>query len=158
MPMADDSEPLDLLGDPLREPDETRGRPPFPIDDEKRNKVSVLRAGGMEYADIAAAIGCSERTLRTYFLPELRGGAAVKKAEMIEAMFAAGMKGNVSAQRAFIGLGEKAGAMPPLPSESPAMHDEAEKEPEEKLGKKAQADKDALTAHEDDPEWASLLH
>jgi hypothetical protein len=156
--MADETEPLDLLGDPIREPEETRGRPPFDVTPELRNKVSVLRAGGMEYVDIAAAIGCSERTLRTYFLPELRSGAAVKKAAMIEAMFAAGMKGNVSAQRAFIGLGEKAGAMPPLPPENPAPQDDAEDEPEEKLGKKAQADKDALTAHEDDPEWATLLH
>ena len=152
--MAEDSEGLDLLGLPVQEPEETRGRPPFEVTDELRNKVSVLRAGGMEYVEIASAIGCSERTLRTYFLPELKAGAASKKAEMIAAMFTAGMGGNVTAQKAFIALGEKADAMPPLPTAQQRI----EEPKPERLGKKEAADREAIHAHEDDPEWADLLH
>ena len=152
--MSEDSKELDLLGLPVQEPEETRGRPPFEVTDELRNKVSVLRAGGMEYAEIASAIGCSERTLRAHFLPELKAGAASKKAEMIAAMFSAGMGGNVTAQKAFIALGEKADAMPPLPS----SQQQADEQKPEKLGKKETANREALRAHEDDPEWADLLH
>lgn len=153
MPKSEDSEDLDLLGMPVQEPEEMRGRPSFEVTAELRSRVSVLRAGGMEYAEIAAAIGCSERTLRTYFLPELKAGAASKKAELIAAMFAAGMSGNVTAQKAFIALGEKADAMPPLPIARKPIEEKPEK-----LGKKEAADRDALRAHEGDPEWADLLH
>jgi hypothetical protein len=157
MTAPEDSGPLDLLGDPMREPDETRGRPAITITQEMRKRVSILRAAGMEYSDIAAVLGHSESWLRTHFLHELRFGAAMRRAEVIESTYGAALKGNVAAQKAFLALGEKADAMPPLPPERPVDQEGAEDAPE-KLGKKAQADKDAMTAHEDDAEWANLLH
>jgi hypothetical protein len=105
-----------------------------------RDRVAVLRSGGMERDEIADAIGCSERTLRTYFLPELNEGKAGKRAEAIARLFELGIEGNVSALKAFL---VKADAILRLPREA-------------KLGKKEQAVKDAATAHRGS-HWGEVL-
>jgi hypothetical protein len=48
-----------------------------------RERVAVLRAGGMDREEIADAIGCCEKALRTYFLPELNEGKSAKRAEVV---------------------------------------------------------------------------
>jgi DNA-binding CsgD family transcriptional regulator len=134
---------LDLLGDPMRELRDPRGRKKLKVTNDLRSRVAVLRAGGMERDEIADAIGCSERTLRTYFLPELNEGKSAKRAEAIARLFELGMDGNVSALKAFLALGVKADAIPRLPREP-------------KLGKKEQLLKEAETAHRGG-RWGELL-
>jgi hypothetical protein len=140
----DAGDQIDLLGDPLREARDPRGRKKLKVSNELRDKVSILRAAGMEREEIADAIGCSERTLRTYFLPELNEGKSVKRAAVIEALYAAAMTGSVSAAKAFLALGAKADAIPPAPKP-------------EKLGKKEALLKASQTAHQGS-EWGELLH
>jgi hypothetical protein len=140
----DAGDQIDLLGDPLREPRDPRGRKKLKVSNELRDKVSILRAAGMEREEIADAVGCSERTLRTYFLPELNEGKSVKRAAVIEALYAAAMTGSVSAAKAFLALGAKADAIPPAPKP-------------EKLGKKEALLKASQTAHQNS-EWGELLH
>jgi hypothetical protein len=134
----------DLLGDPMREARDPRGRKKLKVTNELREKVAVLRAAGMERDEIADAVGCSERTLRTYFLPELNEGRSEKRAAVIEALFAAAIGGSVSAAKAFLALGARADAIPPAPKP-------------EKLGKKEALLKASQTAHEGS-EWGELLH
>jgi hypothetical protein len=134
----------DLLGDPAREYRDPRGRKKLKVSNELRDRVAVLRAAGMERDEIADAIGCSERTLRTYFLPELNEGKSVKRAEVISALYAAAVAGNVSAAKAFLAMSEKANAIPAAPKPV-------------KLGKKEAALQSSQTAHEGS-EWGELLH
>ena len=140
---ADGTTARDLLGDPLTEPRDPRGRKKLKVTNDLRDKVAVLRAGGMEREEIAAAIGCSERTLRTYFLPELNEGKSAKRAEAIARLFELGLAGSVPALKAFLALGVKADAIPQLPRAA-------------KLGKKEQAIKDAETAHRGS-RWGAIL-
>lgn len=142
-PGADAPRARDLLGDPITEYRDPRGRKKLRVTNELRDRVAVLRAAGMEREEIADAIGCSERTLRTYFLPELNEGKAAKRAEAIARLFELGMGGSVPALKAFLALGVKADAIPRVPREP-------------KLGKKEQAMREAHTAHEGS-RWGELL-
>ena len=100
----------------------------------------------MEREEIADAVGCSERTLRTYFLPELNEGKSVKRAEaVIEALYAAAMAGSVSAAKAFLALGAKADAIPPAPKPSEARQEG------QLCSRRSQ------TAHQGS-DWGELLH
>jgi hypothetical protein len=140
----DESEaPRDLLGDPLREIRDPRGRKKLKVTNALREHVAVLRAGGLEREEIADAIGCCEKTLRTYFLPQLNEGKSAKRAEAIAKLFELGMAGSVPALKAFLALGVKADAIPKLPKEA-------------RLGKKDQARQDAHTAHRGG-RWGELL-
>lgn len=53
----------------------------------------------MSQDEIAAAIGISVPTLTKYFDAELTHGRAKKRAEVVELLFSAARKGNVSAQK-----------------------------------------------------------
>ena len=73
---AADALARDLLGDPIGPYRDPRGRKKLIISNELRERVAVLRAGGMEREEIADAIGCCQKTLRTYFYPSsMRAGA-----------------------------------------------------------------------------------
>jgi DNA-binding CsgD family transcriptional regulator len=142
-PPAESGSIDDLFGAPPAPYHDPRGRKKLKVTNDLREHVAVLRAGGMERDEIADAIGCSERTLRTYFLPELNEGKNVKRAEVVAKLFELGMAGSVPALKAFLALGVKADAIPRLP-----------KDP--KLGKKEQAKIDAHTAHQGG-RWGALL-
>lgn len=111
---------------------------------EWRERVAVLRAGGMEHEEIADAIDCCEKTLRTYFLPELNEGRSAKRAEVVEKLFEMAIGGSVPAMKAFLALGVKADAIPRVSREP-------------KLGKKERLVKDAETAHHSSG-WGELVH
>lgn len=98
---------FDLWGDPIPPRVEKRGRPPHDVTPDKRLRVAVLRSLNQTNTEIAEAMGISERTLRTYYLPELKQGLAQKRAEMMVELFKAGKKGNVSAMKGFIRETEK---------------------------------------------------
>jgi hypothetical protein len=138
---------LDMFGEPASDYKDPRGRRKLRITNELRDRIATLSAAGMDREAIAEAIGCSERTLRTYFLPELNEGKATKRAEAIEMLWAAAKNGNVSAIKAVIALTEKGQAAPPAPKPKPAP----------KLGKKEQLAAAAQAGHQES-DWGKLLN
>lgn len=74
------------------------GRPAFDATDEQREKVRVLKAGGMSNEAISVAIGISEPTMLKYFSSDIEVGAAKVTAEIMMARYNAAKAGNVRAQ------------------------------------------------------------
>lgn len=142
---GDDKLVENLFGEQVPAYTERRGRPKLKINNDLRERVAMLAAGGMSQAAIAEAIGCSEPTLRQYFFSELHEGSSAKRAEVIGAMFKSAMDGNVTAQRSFLALGEKADIASPK---------RRQKAIEPKLGKKEQL---ALDAQTPSPGWGDLV-
>lgn len=126
---------FDLWGDPIPPPTERRGRPAHEVTAEKKLRVAVLRALNQSNDEIAAAMGISERTLRTHYPSELRQGLAQKRAEVMILLWTQAAKGNVSAMKEFLRQTERSdlGGVPRVVK--PAA--------ERKLGKKEQAVLDA---------------
>ncbi|MPZ31444.1 MAG: hypothetical protein GEV13_10680 [Rhodospirillales bacterium] len=98
----------------------------------------------MAKVDIASALGIDEKTLNKHFSGELSFGIAKRNGEIWLALFRAGKRGNVAAQKAWLARQD---LEPPTPSAAI----------EEKLGKKEQAQRDALTADEGTT-WAKLIN
>lgn len=107
------------------------GRPEYVPTDEEREKVRVLKAGGMSNEAVAEAIGISEPTLRKHFSSEIDRATAKVRADLLMARYRSAMGGNVAAQNKMIELVTAAGAQE---SRSPKA---------EKLGKKAERQKAA---------------
>jgi hypothetical protein len=80
------------------------GRRPYKPSDEEREKVRVLKAGGMSHDAIAVAIGVSGPTLAKHFSVDLECGAAKVTAEILMARYSAAKEGNVSAQNRLLDL------------------------------------------------------
>lgn len=125
---------FDLWGDPIPPREERRGRPAHEVTDEKRKRIKVLRALNKTNDEIAAAMGISERTLRTKYLPELRGGLAQLRAEALVRLWTLAEAGNVSALKEFLRQTERADLAAPQPTT---------RAPAARLGKKDQAMADA---------------
>lgn len=138
------SENFDLWGDPIAEPGETRGRPKHLKTDEKRHRVAVLVALNQSQADIAAAIGIREPTLRKHYFRELRDGLSQKRAEALVMIYESAKKGNVAAQKELIKLLDKADIDATVRRFQTADAKATPKKPP-RLGKKEQADLDAAT-------------
>jgi hypothetical protein len=119
-------------------------RPPYEPTQELREKVSVAAGGGMKKEKIAIALGISLPTLEKYYDAELSCGAYQRRMEVLSAMHGAALKGNVSAQRAYMQL-EPELSVPPEEKSAP------------KLGKKDAANAEAHTAAAHDPQWRELL-
>ena len=111
-----------------------------------------MRASDMNVEDIAARVGLSEPTLRKYYFRELGDGPALAKALVLEALFEKAKGGNVSAARLMLDQFAKGETAPPMPRQTV----EAAPKKEPPLGKKAQANVDAVTAHEETG-WGPLL-
>lgn len=149
--MSDENAPAtDLLGDPWTEARDPRGRKRHKRLPQIAEKIALLRASDMSVEDIAARIGISEPTLRKYYFRELTAGPALAKALIVEAMYEKAKGGNVSAARFIREEFSKGETAVPLKREPAAPKPEP-------IGKKAQADLDAETAHEDTG-WGSLLN
>lgn len=101
----------------------------------------------MRHVDIATALGIARDTLEKHFESELAGGALARRMEVLQALHAAAKKGSSSAARAYLAH-EATPAVPPLP-----VPDE---KPAAPVGKKAQAQADAVTAARG-TEWDNLL-
>lgn len=103
------------------------GRPEYAPTSEEREKVRVLKAGGMSNEAICEVIGISEPTLRKHFSSEIDRATANVRADLIMARYRSAMGGNVSAQNKMI---EQVSA-------NEAQERRAPKEPKApKLGKK----------------------
>lgn len=103
------------------------GRPEFAPTDDDREKVRVLKAGGMSNEAIAEAIGISEPTLRKHFPSELDRGGAKVTADLLMARYRSAMGGNVSAQTKMLEL---------VDASSPGAKVKAREVAAVKLGKK----------------------
>jgi AcrR family transcriptional regulator len=119
-------------------------RQPFKPTVAQRRSVSIAAGGGMAHADIAEALGISRPTLNKYFQVELLGAALRRRMDVLVAMHRAAMRGNVTAQKAFLAL---------TPATS-AQH--LPDEPKPRLGKKQQAQADSKSAQVG-TEWEDLL-
>ena len=118
------------------------GRPAHKPTPVTRRKVTNAAAGGMSHEEIAVALGLHRHTLEKHYAAELSSGALGRRMEVLDAMASTALKGNVSAQKSFL-------AMTPTLAAPPV-------EPEKPLGKKDQANADAVTAAQG-TDWAELL-
>ena len=73
------------------------GRPPYVPTEQNRKLVMVLRANGIDPADIAREVGCVERTLYKYYAPELEHGLATIRANIGGVIVQQALKGNLTA-------------------------------------------------------------
>lgn len=128
-----------------------RGRPPFKPTAHQRATVAIAAGGGMTFLEIAMGLGITRETLHKHFEVELSTGAHAKRLEVIRAMHAAAKRGNVAAAKAYLLL-EPASAAPPISATPP----EPKLSKEEPLGKKDQANLDAVDAAKDTG-WEGLL-
>ncbi|WP_288430216.1 hypothetical protein [uncultured Agrobacterium sp.] len=140
---------LDLFGKPIEPIKDRRGRPSFGKSKENQELVCLLRAAGWTQARIAGYLQCDEKTLRKNFSRELQEGADQIEGMALEVTLKKMKSGNSVAISRIFDIIEKGAVAIPI-SRTP------EKKPEEKVGKKEAADRDAHTAHEGTP-WATLL-
>jgi hypothetical protein len=149
---------IDLLGDPVPPGRGKRGRTGHIPTVENRRKVMVLAAFDRCEADIAAAVGISEPTLRKHYFRELaarREARARLDAKLIMALLAKVEKGDTGAIDKFFKRLDRHDLItgrvmaPPTKSARPAQ-------PARK-GKKEQLADDAR-AGSTSGEWGSLLN
>lgn len=125
-------------------------RPAFKPTAAQRRQVAVAAGGGMSHDEIAIGMGLARNTLEKHFAAELSAGAYAKRLEVLAAMHAAAKKGNMTAARAYLS-NEPRLAAPPAESKP------AEPAKVETLGKKAQAQVNAVTAARG-TDWDHLLN
>ncbi len=118
------------------------GRPPHKPTVVSRRKVTNAAACGMSHEEIAIGLGIARNTLDKYYATELSAGALNRRMEVFDAMVTTAKKGNVAAQKAVLAMTPGVAA-PPVPKEEP-------------VGKKEQANRDAVTAA-NGTEWGDLL-
>lgn len=123
-------------------------RPEFKPTPAQRRQVSVLAAAKMSEERIAAVIGISRVTLRKHFAEELTGGKAKRNAAVLQAIYKQALSGNVSAMRLWVKVSGL--DMPDLLEQPEQTEDDAP------LGKKDQAQRDALNAGKGS-EWGDDL-
>ena len=81
---------------------ENSGRPPYAPTADEREKVRVLKAGGMSNEAIAECLSITPPTLRKHFHSELDRGSAKVRADVLMARYRAAIGGNVQAQNKLI--------------------------------------------------------
>lgn len=119
-----------------------------------RRKVATAKAGGMSEEAIALALGITRPTLSKHFMAELTTGAAVKRMDALDSLFAQAKKGNVSAIKAVLLLNDNA---VPAPADGQAAGDGAAAPAKAaRLGKKEMQQMAARSAA-DGTEWDGLL-
>lgn len=110
------------------------GRHEYAPTDDEREKVRVLKAGGMSSEGIAEAIGISEPTLRKHFSSELDRATAKVRADLLMARYRSAMGGNVAAQNKMI---EQVGAAQAQEKRAPVKTPKLGKKEEQKIAAKA---------------------
>ena len=137
---------LDLFGLPVRQPREGKGRPEHEWTEQNSHKISILLAIGKDVKDIATIMQLSQPTLRKHYFSELSARKTAHDMLVAHQLYRLNREaeaGNVAAEKALFALVERertrlasdrlAGPAPKPTRAAPP-----------KLGKKAQADADAL--------------
>ena len=132
------------------------GRPPFKPTPAMRRKVASAKAGGMSEDSIALALGITRPTLAKHFMAELTTGAAVKRMAVLDALFTAAAKGNMSAAGKALLLLQAVAPQAPQQPGAPAPDQTPAPAPAAKLGKK-EAQAVAAVSAQDGTEWQGLL-
>lgn len=104
----------------------------------------------MRHEDIAIALGINSDTLRKYYELELSVGANVRRLEALKGLHRAAKRGSSSAAKAYLAIDPQIAAPPHTPKDADAPAAEP------KLGKKDQAQADAVSA-QDGSQWDGLL-
>lgn len=140
-----------------------RGRPEWEPTTAQRRQIAIWAGAGMSLEAMASALGISIPTLRKHCATELSTGANQRRAEVLESLFRQAKKGSVTAAKAYLAAVPEfvvpPGAGSELPDGSSAAPAPAPAAPQalaKPLGKKEQANRDAVTAHEG-TEWADVL-
>lgn len=141
-----------------------RGRPPFVPTKAQRERVKTCKAAGMTHDELALGFGIDRNTLEKHFAYELGQGATNRRQEAMDKLWQLGKSGNVAALKAYIAkLEDDPHAVPPAPKRitdkqaaAAEKGEELPAAPVEKIGKKEQADRDAITAAQN-TDWADLL-
>ena len=126
---------FDLLGDPIPDGHGKKGRPPHMPDDEKRRLIIQLAAFGRTNEQIAAALNCSEPTLRKHYFRELEHKEEARfrvEAKLLTGLMSEVEKGNVSAIGKYYARLDKAD----LNKQAVAMQTHAPKSNVKAMGKK----------------------
>ena len=133
-------------------------RPAFKPTPTQRRKVAAAAAGGMAHESIALALGITRPTLLKYFDAELTTGAAQKRLEALDALFAAAKRGNVSAIKTVLLVSSAVEPQQPSPAGASKEGEkpEAAPAPSPRLGKK-EAQQIAAVSAQDGTDWAGLL-
>ncbi len=129
-----------------------RGRPAFAPTPAQREKVAIWKAGGMSDEDIARVLEIDADTLKKHFADELRTHWAKKTAKVVEARYAAAIKGNVTAQTKFLEASRAVSGTAHIGNQ-PEDDRPARKVPK---GKKEVAAEEARAAL-NDPQWGDDL-
>lgn len=130
------------------------GRPEFEPTYRHRDDVRLWKLDGWSDDRIAAALGIARNTLLKHFGEELTFGADQLRTRNLRNLQRAADNCNVSAINALLRL---SGLEPPAPIPAQQPQQDEVAPPEEKLGKKAQAKLEALTADQDTT-WHDLMH
>lgn len=128
------------------------GRPAHVPDAKSRRIVETLAGFGLTHKQLGEVVGLDDNTLRKHYADELKTGAAKVEAMLVGRLMEftgrkdmVGLRALVFALKSRFGWSEHFGIPVGVGGR------------EEPLGKKAALDQAALTAHEEDPEWATLL-
>lgn len=131
---------LDLFGLPVQPLRDRRGRPAYKKTPENQQFVMVRAAAGWTQEHIAFDMGIDPKTLRKNFSRELQLGAVMIEGQQLDVLSQKARQGNVSAIKTLREIIE-AGQLRRL--ERGMGRRQPEPEPEEVLGKKEQAARDA---------------
>lgn len=144
---------LDFAGPAPRAPIET-GRPEFEPNYRQREDVKLWKADDWSDDRIATQLGIARNTLLKHFAQELTHGADLVRTRNLRNLQLAADKGSVAAINVLLRL---SGTVPPAPTPAQQPQPDEVAAPEERLGKKAQAKLEALTADQD-TSWHDLMH
>lgn len=135
---------LDLFGNPVMPLRDPRGRPSYAKTKENQMLVITLRSRGWSQAQVAAFMGCDEKTLRKHFSRELEHGALFMEGIAMQALVRKMQEGHVGATKEVLAITRAAVA--PTPAAKP-------KAPAP-IGKKEALQTDAKAPP---PSWHGLL-
>lgn len=144
MSEAEFSGDVDMFGDPIIYRDAKKGRPAHERTARNANKVSLLFAMGYQVAEVAAALGITQPTLRKHYFSEVQQRDAMRlklEAEQLVELRDQAQAGKVAAMKELLARIDKAGMLAVARSVKKRKAPEAEKQAPR--GKKEQQKIDA---------------
>ena len=160
MPEDGNSTPKERsLGPGNDRPRRRSGRPAYAPTFTDRRKVEERRAAGMSVAQIAVSMRIDRQTLEKHFAEEIEFGHSRRRGEVVDMLFQAARKGNVSALKALermTDLSSVEQAWMKTAAKAAEAKERAEAKPA-KVGKKEQEQVAAKTA-EVGTGWSDLVH